>query len=230
MARSGKGRKNPKNHVPRAKTAADNVYNLRKRLKRRLANAKAKGLEGEANYLAKLVQDTYARKQGGKGRARIDYGRVTDITGKLAAYNERKKNGIRSEDAKRLNSILDKLNPTRPKGFEHPSPAEKSEAPKDTGKESGEEFEDTEEYWRRSVPKRLTDAQKHGLFAATSNIWDGHYIDREDFLLQELGVDSLEEAWAKMIAPFEREDYIDAAALAAGELYEWINSLFHIKR
>lgn len=231
MARHGKARKNPKNHVPRAKSKADDVYNLRKRLKRRLANARAKGLEGEANYLAKLVQDTYARKQGGKGRARIDYGRIPDIYSKLSSYNDRKKNGIRSEDAKRLESILDKLNPSRVLGFERRAAEEKAEAPKDIpGSKTGEPFEDVEEYWRRSIPKSLTDAQRHGLFAATSNIWEGHWGDREEFLIQELGVDSLEEAWAKMVAPFEREDDINAASLAAGELYDWINSLFHIKR
>lgn len=212
--------------VSRQKTYADEVYNLRRRLKRRAAAEARKGNDHMAAKLREQAARTYAQKAtAGEPRKRlssvaveiaaareglIKYLRTTqEREATIRESRERTARAIREYNAKGANIPLkDEANAKRMN--------EKLKKRIAREKERAREREENEEELK--IPDELTKAEAAGLFAATADLWAGRPRQgREEIVLGYFGADSLEEAYARMMACQNEERQAEAERISADE-------------
>lgn len=193
--RNSKGRPAP--HVPRKKTSADEVYNIRRRLKRQAKKARREGRERDAANLEGLAAKTYAKKGAQDNRYSLAYvktnveharqalrtylnalerteARLKREAKERSAFEKRGKQAAPFDGVTRILGTFD--GPKQP-----PSPTEQAGVMDARGPEGDIGDTDTERGERE-----LTKTERAALYGFTSDIWQGKVTraEREEFLLR----------------------------------------------
>lgn len=200
MAKVPKSRKG-KIRAPRPKRRSDEIYNLRKRLKRQAARFEAQGDKANAQRYRQMAEKTYARKEREGARATYRQEEIRAIEGWEARARKIRENIRRSEREARK----------RAKKQERENRKAEREARKRRKESLVEQARELDEARAREVasdtarkeldyievPESLDKAQEAALYAVTRSLWQG--VERENRLeaiLSGLGVESIEEAYA----------------------------------
>lgn len=235
-------RKQPRQRVePRRKTKADEVYNLRRRLKRRARAERARGNTALAETLEAQAAGTYAQKpKGTRGPARLSEVRENINAARETLVHYMRSTFLRTQAAERAEARQREIDEWRKAGIRgpreqatgpqvKPSPLEQAGmagngpedgAPADAGEvQQGEQLEA-----EIKAPKELTKAEEAALFAATRHVWqNAPYSERENIVLAEYGVRSLEELYKKLVSSFEADE--EAQEQTEEERYQYTVSM-----
>lgn len=201
--------------APRAKTSADEVYNIRRRLKRRAASLRKQGRAGEASKLEAQAQRTYATKAEGETRARL-----ANVQKQVQAAKNALSSFLRAEERRQF----DRMNETR-----RPEPRAQQAEQRQRGESISETFKRMSERERarysremergsdiieeqmpaETARQALTTEERAILYGALRDEWIGAPRDiRQGIILDKYGAASEEELFEMLeerLAAYEEE-------------------------
>lgn len=196
--------------MPRAKRTSDDAYNTRRRLKRQAAREAKAGNTQLAENLTRLANATYAQNIAGKRT----YSSAT------LANLENIRKYQRARDISAFEDVSRETLPRRRRNS-NASREERRKLQRQERKQAAEERKALEAAldalrqndWQANIPRRLSGWQRQALFASTAHLWQGKtYSQREQSIMQALGVGSLEEAFAKMTKDINADQLANASA------------------
>lgn len=216
---------------PRRKTVGDEIYNLRRRLKRRAARERERGRTMIADRLEAMAAKTYAQK-GQTGnvkrlenvRENIDAARETLISylrTEFRAEQAQKRARERQATIERWRSEGINVPKTPREQAEEKRPSRRDDFNMKGPEDSGAQLTDTEPEqdegvrWANGrIEDNLSRAEAQALFAYTRGIWQGApRAEREEIIMKHFQASSIEEVFARTLGRFEATD-------AEGELIE----------
>ena len=200
---------------PRAKRESDEVYNVRRRLKRRAASLRKQGRTFEAQHLEAQAAQTYAHKSKSEGsaRARLEYARdkIAQARSTLYAFLRREEkrqfersNGSRQprEPEKEKSTHLPKRGKTLSQQMRE---IDELLSEQERGDVSALDLQETK-FERRGA---LTTEERAVLYGALRDEWLGVPREyRQDLILKKYGAESEEELFSMLeerLAQYEEE-------------------------
>lgn len=214
---------------PRRKTSADEIYNLRRRLKRRAARERERGRDMIAERLEAQAAKTYARlgesgnvKRLANARENIDAARDTLISylrTEFRAEQAQKRSRERQATIERWRAEGINVPKTPREQAEEKRPSKRDDfnmkGPDDSGALLTDEEPESGVRWANGrIEDSLSRAEAQALFAYTRGIWQGApRAEREEIVMKHFQASSIEEVFARTLGRIEATD-------AEGELIE----------